>query len=433
MSIKPKKWMALDNAAKIYPAAQKRNWTALFRISATLTEKVDPEVLQQALALTVPRFPAYAQKLKKGVFWYYLEHNEGLPPVQPDVGNPCVRMKMKQNNDFMLRVRYYNNRIAVEFFHALTDGTGGLMFTKTLVAAYLNLKYGADIPATDGILDIHEPPCDEELEDAFMRYATPVTRSRSEANSFCISGTPETDDYINIITGIIPVNAIMAKAKEYGVTITELLTAVMILSGDAVQRHTIRRQKKLRPVKVGVPVNLRQFFPSKTTRNFANYANPGIEPRYGEYTLEEVLKIVRSQMALEVTPKVLAAKFSTNVNTERRLLLRVMPLFVKNLAMKFTFNLVGDRKTFTTISNLGVVKVPPQMEQYVERFETIIGPLSRNPVVCGISSYRGTLYFNILSTIQETELQREFFTRLVKLGVPVKIESNQRWEYVILR
>jgi hypothetical protein len=29
-------WLKLDNAAKIYPAAKRRNWKALFRLSATL-------------------------------------------------------------------------------------------------------------------------------------------------------------------------------------------------------------------------------------------------------------------------------------------------------------------------------------------------------------------------------------------------------------
>ena len=37
------RWMRLDNAAKIYPAAKRRNWTNFFRLSATLTEPVDTD------------------------------------------------------------------------------------------------------------------------------------------------------------------------------------------------------------------------------------------------------------------------------------------------------------------------------------------------------------------------------------------------------
>lgn len=66
------------------------------------------------------------------------------------------------------------------------------------------------------------------------------------------------------------------------------------------------------------------------------------------------------------------------------------------------------------------------MALFVTRMEFMLGPLSRNPVAIGTLSYDGTMYINITRTIRESDLEREFFTRLVKLGVPVQIESNQR-------
>ena len=38
------RWLRLDNAAKVYPAARRRDWTNVFRVSATLKEQVDPAV-----------------------------------------------------------------------------------------------------------------------------------------------------------------------------------------------------------------------------------------------------------------------------------------------------------------------------------------------------------------------------------------------------
>ena len=105
-----KTWMKLDNAAKIYPAVMTRSWTALFRVSATLTENIDHEILQRAAHDTVKRFPAFAKKLKKGLFWYYLEHIDEPLLVKPDVGNPCMRMNLKENNGYMLRIRKKKRR-----------------------------------------------------------------------------------------------------------------------------------------------------------------------------------------------------------------------------------------------------------------------------------------------------------------------------------
>ena len=56
------------------------------------------------------------------------------------------------------RVLVYKNRVAVEFFHALTDGTGALVFVKTLLAEYLSEKYGLSVPAEKGVLGRLEEP-----------------------------------------------------------------------------------------------------------------------------------------------------------------------------------------------------------------------------------------------------------------------------------
>ena len=402
MSKAEQSWMRLDNAAKIYPASMRRDWMAMFRLSATLVEPVDPEVLRAALARTLTRFPWFAVRMRRGMFWYYLEHNDAPPIVEEDVRNPCLPMRAKDSRGYAFRVRYYGNRIAVEIFHVLTDGTGGLCFLKTLVAEYLALRYGISIPRGGDVLDCDDPPDPGEMEDGFLACAGNVTRSRSEADSFHLSGTRERDGFIHVTTGVIPVNALKARAEEKGVSLTVYLTAVLILAFDAIQRR------------------------KHPLRNFANYVNPGIEPSYGVYTLDEVLSIVMHQMGMELTPKVLGAKFTTNVRSEQNAVLRVAPLFLKDLAMRAAFYMTGDKKTATCFSNLGNASLPAEMALFVTRMEFMLGPLSRNPVAIGTLSYDGTMYLNITRTIRESDLEREFFTRLVKLGVPVQIESNQR-------
>ena len=140
VSEQPAKWMKLDNAAKIYPVSRSRRWMAVFRLSAQLTEPVDPVILRGALTRTLRRFPSFSQRLRRGFFWYYLEHIEGSPLVEQDVNNPCAPIQFQKNDGFMLRVRYHDSRIAVEFFHVLTDGSGALCFLQTMVAEYLTAR-----------------------------------------------------------------------------------------------------------------------------------------------------------------------------------------------------------------------------------------------------------------------------------------------------
>ena len=222
------RWMRLDNAAKIYPAAKRRNWNNFFRLSATLTEPVDTAVLRSALDVTVRRFPSIAVRLRRGVFWYYLEEIPQTPPIQEEKSCPLAHAPFHEVRRCAFRVLVYRDRIAVEFFHALTDGTGGLIFLKTLLAEYLTQKYGIAVPAERGVLGRLEEPAPEELEDSFLRYAGDVKASRKEATAYHLSGTPERDGYNNLITMMLSADQVRACAKSRGISVTELLCAAMM-------------------------------------------------------------------------------------------------------------------------------------------------------------------------------------------------------------
>lgn len=422
---KQKKWMKLDNAALIYPATMNANWTALFRLSATLREPIDADILEIAQRNTLKRIPMYASKLRRGLFWFYLEHSEDLPRIEEDVANPCVRMRFTRSAGFCLRTRYYQNRIAVEFFHALTDGIGGLVFLQTLVAEYLRLKYGADIPRGDRILDCAQSPLPEETEDSFATYSGKITQSRKEAKAYHIKGHDEPGGFVHITSGSMNVADLLTKSREKNVSITEYLTALLILSIDRIQRRCVPLSRNYKPVKVTVPINLRNLFLSRTLRNFANYVNPGIDPRLGEYTFDETLNIVHHTMAIEATKKLLNVKLTTNVQSEQNIFVRLMPLFMKNLMLKCIYSQVGDALSSSTLSNLGVASLPEEMARFVHRMDVIIGPLHRNRVSAAMLSYNGKIRISFTRTIAESVLEREFFTSLVKLGIPVKVESNQ--------
>lgn len=420
------RWMRLDNAAKIYPAARRRNWNNMFRVSATLQEAVDPAVLQGALEVTIRRFPSIAVRLQRGLFWYYLEEIPHAPQVRPDTFCPLARIKFADIRKCAFRVLYYENRIAVEIYHALTDGTGGLIFLKTLVAEYLQQRYGVQIPAEDGILDRRELPKEEEFEDSFLKYSGAVSASRKEASAYHIEGSKEPDGYLHVTTGMLEVTEVLQMAKRYGASMTEFLTATLIMAILEIQQREKPRRASRRAVKILVPVNLRKLFESKTLRNFALFATPGIDPKLGVYSFEEVLKTVHHQMGFEITSKKMSSRISTNVRTEQAMLLKIMPLFIKNAAMKLVYNMVGESKACLSCSNLGVVKIPQAMQPYIRRFDFILGAQAQQHHNCGILSYGQTLYINFTRNIREAKLERAFFTYLRRMGLHIKVESNQR-------
>lgn len=418
------RWLKLDNAAKIYPAARRANWSNVFRVSATLTEKVDISVLQTALDVTVRRFPSIAVRLRKGVFWYYLQQLSKVPQIREENSYPLTRMSKKETGKCAFRVIVYEKRIAVEIFHSLTDGTGAMIFLKSLVAEYLTQKYGLSIPAESGVLGRLEYPDEEELEDSFQKYSGKFSSSRSENTAWHLSGTPEEDGFLHVTCLEVPVKAALAKAHEYGVSLTTFLAAAMMMALQNLQKEKVSRVRKRKPIKVLIPVNLRTLFPSRTLRNFALYTTPEILPKLGEYNFAEICQVIRHKMGLEITEKQMGMKIAANVNSERVMAVRVMPLFVKNFVMKMVFDTVGERKSCLSLSNLGSIKLPEVMMPYVERMDFILGVQANAPYNCGVLSFKDTLYINFIRNIQEPELEFAFYRVLQEMGLPVQVQSN---------
>ena len=420
------RWMTLDNAAKIFPAARRRNWSNVFRLSATLSEDVDAAVLQSALDVTVRRFPSIAVRLKTGVFWYYLEEIPKAPDVMEEKPYPLSRMPFDDIRKCAFRVILYERRVAVEFFHALTDGNGGLVFLKTLIAEYLYQRHGIKIPAGGGFLDRLEEPSEEELEDSFFKYAGKTKASRSDTDAFKITGRREADGFKTNTTFILDADTVVAEAKRRGVTVTAYTVAALMTAAMRVQQKRVRRLSKRKPVKVLIPVNLRRLFPSKTLRNFVLYATPGVDPRLGEYEFDELCAIVSGQMQLQITKKNMAAMIATNVGSEKPFILRAAPLFIKNTVMKMVFNAVGERKSCFSFSNLGVVKAPDAFCEHVERLDFVLGVQASAPYNTSAITYGGKMYLNVIRNISEPVLERELCGVLTELGLCPTVESNTR-------
>ena len=421
----PKNWYRLDTAALIFPATARRDWSNAFRVSAGLNETVDPELLQRAVNDLRHRFPSYYVALRKGFFWYYLEESDNRVEVRQDFAYPLTFMSSRELKRNCMRVLYYKNRIAVEFFHSLTDGRGGSIFLCNLVARYLELRYGVEIPREGLVRDLNQKPTARELEDSFLKNAAEVAMSRKQETSYRLHGTREARGFRTLTTGVVDTQALLDTAHRYGVTVTALLAAVMVESIIAMQ-NTERPRKRQRPVKVTIPVDLRRLYGSETLRNFSLVLDVGTDPRFGEYSLEELCRTIWHQLGACATPQHMAGMIAANVQPQQIVALRLAPVFLKNLVMDAVYRRSGESGGSLNISNITSMPLPEIMRPYVQRVEFIIGPQRSYPNNCSVLSYGGKTYINMIRSIRESELERRFFSRLVELGIAVEIESNRR-------
>ena len=101
-----KQWYRLDNAALIFPAVMRKNWNNVFRVSVTLRDPVDPELLSRAAADLLPRFPTVFVRLRTGFFWYYLETVSKAPKAEEDYAWPLTPMTRRKLKKCCIRILY---------------------------------------------------------------------------------------------------------------------------------------------------------------------------------------------------------------------------------------------------------------------------------------------------------------------------------------
>jgi len=417
-------WYRLDNAANLYPAVQTTRIPTVFRFSMTLMNPVDPSALQASMEALMPRFPFYHVRLHRGFFWYYLEQNHAVPRPQKDVRYPNGRLHPRFGTRHMFRVRYFQNRIAVEFSHVLTDGTGGFTYLKSLVYDYL--KRIGEEPGDPGNIPVAgQISGADEAEDAYQRfYKRPLPLPDKGKMAFHPPGRMLGPGVYLLTTGISPMEPAAAVAKKHGVTLTVLLTAIYMDALQEIQDRLDGPDAKKKPVSLSVPVNLRTLWPTKSLRNFTLYVTPEIDPRLGSYSFEEILQIVQNFLGTEVNEKSISRQISRNVGGQRNPAVRAMPLFLKRLMSPLLYTRMGEFLHSGTLSNLGRVVLPDGMARLVERMEFIPIPNPVNRTNLSMLGYGGFLYMTFGRVIRETDVETGFFRRLVKMGIPVRIETN---------
>jgi NRPS condensation-like uncharacterized protein len=421
-------WLKLDNAAKLFPAIMSRELTSVFRITATLKQPVKYSAIKEAVEITSKRFPYFSVSLGSGLFWYYLEYNHKLPRIQTEEKIPCTAFASKRKNEPLYRVLIKENRISVEFIHILSDGGGAFEYLKSLLYTYFRLT-GKSISSSEGIILPDTPVENEEMEDGYNRYfrkKTPPPGKLTKAwhLPFELNRKPR----LKVIRSEISLEQLLEVARDNKVTITEYVVSSYLLALQAIyleEKEKKKRQKR-GVLRIEVPVNLRKKFPSKTMRNFSLFIMPEVDLRLGIYTFEEILKIVHHQIQTGADVKQITRFLSQNVGHEKSLFIRILPLFVKRMAISAVYRRLGSRQTSGILTNLGAVNLPLDMEDQVEALEVVPTPPNTHvKLSCAMVTFKDKLRLNFCNITQSTGLERHLLKHFTESGIHVKILSDK--------
>lgn len=413
---KKTKWRKLEHAAKIFPATSNKRDERVFRASCELNEKINPDILQQALDITMETFSMFSCVIRKGVFWNYLEESQLKAVVKYENRSPCSRMYNRDGKNLLFEVLYYENRISIDMFHALSDGTGAVHFMRTLIYHYLMLTHGDTVkgPISRLKLDMSDR---DKTENGFSKYYDKDIKrvKKKTVQAAKITSDKLEPDEMVIIEGMASTSKLLKLAREYNTTITVLLTAIFL---TCIYEELDSGQKK-NPVSLMIPVNLRNLFPSESMRNFFWWIDLAYDFQKNGVEMEHVLSFVDKYFKTEITKEKMASRMNPLLAWEKNIFLRVIPLEIKQLVLQAVQ--MSSRGNTAVFSNVGRIDMPEECKQYIKQISMFMSTPKLELVTC---SYEDSFTLCFTSVYENNDIIRDFFRRLSQLGLDITIAAR---------
>lgn len=400
---------SIDNSAILFLAQMDARHTNSYRFSATMTEPVCPEMLQRAAERIYNRFPLIFAGFRPSFFRHDMVSASRAPRVC-QASELLATMSRQEIENCAYRILYEENRIHMEAFHALTDGFGAMASMQALLAEYLFLRYGQETPERLAIPQPGTEEWEDRLRDSYTDHADRKAFRPKNRRAWQVEA--ENRDWtVREKTECFSTDSLLWTARKYGVTMTTLLSAILAQAIMELQRRK-KGSKKLLPVRIMVPVNLRKLFPSRTFRNFVLYALPTLEPEDWIKPLEQRLRLFHNQMKHQTDREYLGGQIAANVKIQRSLIYRMSPRTIKHTVLRFANRFFGECNSCITMTNLGNAGFSEEMRTYVNQMAVYLTPRRRSPYNCGIQSLGEKTTISITRFCPGTELEDLFFGML---------------------
>lgn len=395
-------WYKLDNVGKFYSFTNKNKIPAVFRYSVSLKEVIDEEILQNALNDILKYFPNFNCHLKKGIFWYYLENSNKIVEVKKE-NEPIYSKIYKDEDDVLFRVSHYKKRINFEFSHILSDGRGSLIFFKSLIYQYLILKEKlADIE-----LDV-DSSIFEKNEDSFDKYYT-KEKIKIPKGRKIYQYKGKKKNTITYMEYHISTKETLELAHKYNASLTALLTPVLICSYQEIMKELELNKS----IKIDIPVDLRQFFKSSTSKNFFGLTSVTYKFDSKNYDFADVIHSVNSELQKNVTTERLKIRMNQFISLEKNVFARFVPIFIKDIILKIA-DLISSTGCTSCLSNIGAIKVDEKLERYIENFNVLNASESLKLTIC---SFKDDLSIGISSKYVNNDIVKNFCRFFKESGI----------------
>ena len=413
-------WYKLDNVSKVFLATHNNRDTRSIRVSCSLVESVDKELLEKALLQTIKMRPQFQVRIRRGFFWHYIESTDVLPEVYEEDDRPCpVMYGNKYKGVLHYKVSYYKNRINIDMFHAISDGTGALSFLKLLVLNYLQLAHPGQL---ENVTFSDEASSEDMFQNSYDQFydksggPLPKKILNKKKKAYIIQGQKLPYNQLQFFEAHMEVSKLIETTKAMHVSMTSFLGAQLMMAIYAGMPFTQKRK----PITISIPVDLRNYYPSETLRNFFNSVDVS-HLFEGNETVESLAKEFDEKLKDAISVDKIKDQMNRYQSIERLGFTRVVPLAIKQPIVR-AFSKKEAKTVTAVLSNLGKVTVPEEMNQYIEGFTDYC---STEKIFITVTSYKDDVVLGIASAYAGTSTIRRLIKSLKETGTSVKLYATE--------
>lgn len=413
-------WYKLDNVSKAFLAAHTKRDPRTMRVSCTLNEEIDRDILQKALDETVLLRPQFQVRVRRGFFWHYMEQTDARSIVEEESERVCpILYGPNYKGVLHYKVSYYERRINIDIFHVISDGTGALDFLKLLVFNYLKITHPDELK---DVVIAGGATADERFQNSYEHFydnsngPLPKTILNKKKKAYHISGRKLPYDQLQFFEVELDTEPLIKAAKSLGVSLTSYLGANLMLAIRAGMPITQRK----RPVTISLPVNLRNYYPSETLRNFFNNVDIS-KVLDGSETLESLSREFDADLKEKIQSDHIKEQMNRYQSIERLFFTRMVPLGIKQPIVRM-FSKKESQRVTAVLSNLGPMKVKSELEKYIEKFTDYC---STEKLFITVTSFGSKTILGITSAYSATGPIRKFVNSLKETGSEIMVHASE--------
>lgn len=408
-----------DSYGKIFLYCTHNDCACVPRHTIRMSEPVRPDKLLDAVKTTLLRFPHMMLGIEATATQFIYRLNVQEPVVLPFDGLwTRYTIGSADTHGYLFLVGYQGDKIYMEYQHSICDGRGFEEFIRCVLFNYLQLC-GKPVVNDGTVRCLDTAYTFAESEDGYEQLDESYNSEGIYAKSEAVHAAELTDlgDQPEIISELtFPFQQLHAAAREIGASPLSILAP--LFSRVFYRRFGAGQDK---PVISQIPVDLRPYLPSPTTRYFICFLDLPYEAAYDAMPVPEVCRLTKQFLKDQMEPEKLLYRAKRASDVCRALHERDLPLAEKIVEGGKTSKDFVLEDSFL-ITNVGEFRVAESMKPYILDYGAIL-PSAAQPCAMLVSSYNGTMKLSIAQRGHDLALATGMIQQLSDIGVTAQINS----------